>query len=113
MIKEMPEDCETAEMAISFRDYVKNYHKSFDIMKTETKNEIKRIKEIRLFPGRDLTQNYEDEVECNCVGGIDIIYELNNGEEFEDGLIDLECKIDNMKPNVLELKDNECKIFCP
>lgn len=57
MIKEISEDCDTSEVAISFRDYIKNYHKSFDIAKTDKKNEIKRIKEIRLYPGRDLTED--------------------------------------------------------
>ncbi len=45
------------------------------------------------------------------MGGIDIVYETMDGEEIEDGLIDLTCKIDNVPPVVLELKENECKLI--
>jgi hypothetical protein len=103
MIKELNEDCDTAEKTISYKDYAKDYHKSFDIMKTDMKNEVKRIKEIRLYPGTDENGDKDNYI----VGGIDIIYELNSGEEYEDGLIDLESKMVNVDPTVLELKDNE------
>jgi cyclophilin family peptidyl-prolyl cis-trans isomerase len=51
------------------------------------------MKEIRLYPGTSDRNN--DSVFGDVVGGIDIVYELQNGEEIEDGLIDLECKMDN------------------
>ncbi len=109
MIKEIYEDCETAEETISFRDFNKNYYQTFNIFKTKDVEDIKRIKEVRLFAGKDPKRKDLDNKACDCIGGIDIVYETADGEEVEDGLIDLACKNINLPPVVLELKENECK----
>lgn len=112
-IKEVYEDCDTAENSMPFKDFIKNYYKTFNIYKIKSRQQIKRIKEVRLYPGRDLSKrvNALDGFSCDVVGGIDIVYETVDGEEISDGLIDLACKIDNVPPVVLELKENECN-YC-
>lgn len=35
------------------------------------------------------------------------VYELKSGDDFEDGIIDLDCTNKEQEPVVLELKDNE------
>ncbi len=55
-IKEVYEDCDTAENSLPFKDFIKNYYKTFNIYKIKSRAEIKRIKEIKLYPGRDLAK---------------------------------------------------------
>lgn len=111
MIKEVDHDCDTAEPSIPFKDFIKNYYQTFNIFKIKTKAEVKRIKEVKLYPGRDLAKkvNALEGVSIDVVGGIDILYELTDGTELKEGLDDLSCRILNVPPVVLELKDNECK----
>jgi hypothetical protein len=52
MTKEIFEDNITAEKSVSYKEIVKDYYHEFNIMKTHDKDNIKRIKEIKLYPGK-------------------------------------------------------------
>lgn len=113
MIKEIFEDCDTAEECLSFRDHIKNYYQTFNVFKNRKRDEIKRIKEIKLYAGKDLNKKVDFQMKptCEVIGGIDITYETTSGELIVDGLIDLACRNDNLPPMVLELRDNECNVY--
>jgi hypothetical protein len=74
-------------------------------MKTDMVNELRRIKAVKLYAGKNLERG-GDKTEV-IVGGIEIIYETKSGNEHTDGILDLYCKTYDIEPEVLELKDNE------
>ena len=76
-------------------------------MKTDFWDQIKRIKAVKLYPGRLIGK--ERDPKSDVVGGIQIIYELKSGEEFENGIYNIKCtNLDLIDfPATLELKDNE------
>lgn len=47
-------------------------------MKSEKLEEVKKIKKVLLYPGQMLGKDAKQEV----VGGIAVVYELKNGEDF-------------------------------
>ena len=75
-------------------------------MKTENHDQIRRIKNIKLYPGKILgcekDPNFGD-----VLGGITITYELKSGEEFESGIYGIRCTNFELEPTILELRDNE------
>lgn len=85
-----------------YKEIVKDHYYKFNIMKTDQMDEIKRIKAVKLYPGKSL-----DAKPIDVVGGIEIVYETKSGNDFVDGIIDLYCKTFDVAPEVLELKDNE------
>ena len=105
----MPDDCKVAEETMTFRDHIKYFYQTFNIFKIKEDNDIKRIKEVRVYPGVDLENIKDDEAKqaCDLIGGIDVVYETYDGEEVQDGLIDLACRNPNLPPVILELKEQE------
>jgi len=66
------------------------------------------MKQLKLYAGRDLSNNTgENEKAIEAIGGIDVVYELANGEEYTEGLLDLACKLTDSPPVILDLKENE------
>jgi len=76
--KKFGEDCANAESSLSFREIIKSSYFSFNIMKSEKLEEVKKIKKVLLYPGQMLGKDAKQEV----VGGIAVVYELKNGEDF-------------------------------
>ena len=82
-------------------------------MKTDQAEEVKKIKEIRLYPGKfnskaidNKAHGKESSKKNIIVGGIEIIYESKSGNILTDG-ISLPCKDLTADPSCLELKENE------
>ena len=76
-------------------------------MKTDYWDQIKRIKQVKLFPGKIIGR--EKDPRADVLGGIAITYELKSGDEYENGIFDIKCTNHDMIdfPTVLDLKDNE------
>ena len=70
-------------------------------MKSEIWDQVKRIKTVKLYPGLSTTDK------SDVVGGIQIVYELKNGEDYENGTYGIKCTNYEVEPSILELKDNE------
>jgi len=101
--KSLLEDCEHSEQSVSYKEIVKDHYFKFNVMKTDVMEDIKRIKAVKLYPGKSLGDGKQTDV----VGGIEIIYETKSGNDHVDGIIDLYCKTFDVEPETLELKDNE------
>lgn len=78
----------------------------FNVMKTDQFDQVKRIKTVKLYPGK-LIGHEKDPNFGDVVGGIQVIYELKNGEDYENGIYGIRCTNFDLEPTILELKDNE------
>jgi hypothetical protein len=91
-----------------FRDVIGKRYETFNPLRSEMWDQIKRIKAIKLFPGKLIGKEKEMNPKYFVLGGIKVIYELKSGEtDFEDGIDSLRCTNFETEPVVLELKDNE------
>lgn len=70
-------------------------------------DQIKRIKSIKLYPGKIIGKEKELSAKYDVLGGIQVIYELKSGDDFESGINSLRCTYFEQEPVTLELKDNE------
>jgi hypothetical protein len=104
--KQILEDCETAENSVSYRDVIKFQYETFNVMKSEMWDQVKRIKAIKLYPGKVITSGKEINKQ-EIVGGIQIVYELKNLEEYENGIVGIKCMNYDQEPQILEMRDNE------
>ena len=104
----MYEDCETsAEIAPTYKEVIGKRYEMFNPMRTDAWKEIKRMKAVKLYPGKVIGKEKELNPKYFVLGGIKVTYELKNGDEFEVGIDSLRCTNFETEPVVLELKDNE------
>lgn len=90
--KEIYSDCESsAAISPTYRDIIQKRYEIFNAFKTDVWDDIKRIKAIRLYPGKVIGKEKELSTKYDVLGGIQIIYELKSGEEFENGISSLRC----------------------
>lgn len=104
--KQVYEDCVEAEISLSYKELIQSKYQVFNVMKTDAWDQIKRIKAVKLYPGK-LVGKDQSGLISDVVGGIQVIYELKNGQLLEDGLYNLKCTNLELKPTELELKENE------
>lgn len=106
--KQLYEDCETsAEISPTYREVIQLRYEMFNPLRTDLWDQVKRIKTIKLYPGKVIGKEKEVNPKYSVLGGIKIIYELKSGEEFENGIESLRCQNYDQEPAVLELRDNE------
>lgn len=113
MTKELTEDNSQAEKSISYKELIHDKYLEFDIMKSEERDNIKRIKQIKLYKGKLLDLNQlADAQDVNLsmlevVGGIEVVYETWTGEDTIDGFRELKCTNLDAEPQIFDFKDNE------
>eukprot|EP00347_Sterkiella_histriomuscorum_P015750 403355823 len=100
------EDCDKAQSSYSYKDLIQSQYSIFNIIKSEKCDQIKRVKAVKLYHGH-LIGHQQSGMKSDVVGGIQVTYELKNGQDFEDGIYDLRCTNHDLAPKFLELKDNE------
>lgn len=52
--KPLLDDCEHSEQSVSYKEIVKDHYFKFNVMKTDVMEDIKRIKAVKLYPGKSL-----------------------------------------------------------
>ncbi len=62
---------------MTYRDVIHDNYQIFNVMKTEMWEQVKRIKAIKLFPGKIIGSS-KDQTKQDVLGGIQIVYELKN-----------------------------------
>ncbi|CDW78756.1 UNKNOWN [Stylonychia lemnae] len=106
--KQLNDDCEnTAEISPTYREVIQLRYEMFNPLRNDMWEFVKRMKCIKLFPGKIIGKEKEINPKYFVLGGIKIVYELKNGEEFESGIESLRCQNYDMEPAILELRDNE------
>lgn len=90
--KQLFEDCETtAEISPTYKEVVQQRFEMFNPKRTEFWDQIKRIKAIKLYHGKVIGKEKEINPKYFVLGGIKIVYELKNGDEYENGIDSLKC----------------------
>lgn len=110
--KAVTDDCDNAQNTDSYRDISGDKYELFNVMKGEYWDQIKRIKAVKLYPGKVIPGQKKDlksasTANLDVVGGIMVVYELKSGDDYENGIYGIKCTSLDGEPVVLELKDNE------
>jgi len=106
--KQLQEDCESsAEIAPTYKEVIGKRYEMFNPLRTDAWKEIRRIKTVKLYPGKVIGKEKELNPKHFVLGGIKVTYELKNGDEFEVGIDSLRCTNFETEPAVLDLRDNE------
>lgn len=63
----------------------------FNPLRNDAWDQVKRMKCIKLFPGKIIGKEKEINPKYFVLGGIKIIYELKSGDDLEIGIESLRC----------------------
>jgi hypothetical protein len=86
---------------------IQSKYYTFNVMKSDKMEDIKKIKKVRLYQGAIVSKDQKS-LNQEIAGGISIVYELKSGNELVDGLFSLPCTVNKSSPcSELELKENE------